>query len=538
MMKFNRFMMGVALMAVALSGCSNEEQLSLDGTADARTPLAISVTNAGLTKAGGVVTGSQFGDGVSLGLFLTKEDGSSPYDEPYNNIKYTSSTSGGNQVWTASTPILLTGTKAKVYAYYPYNSTYNDITSIPIDVTQNQDVMWATPYSGAYNASPTATLPMNHALSVIRLSLSKGDYSGVGSIESITIQGDCMAKTGTLNVKTGAVTPTDAGAEIDLGATATLTDAAQTVEQLVIPTGSGSIQVTIQMDDKTFEATSSAAITPEKSKAYKFGLAFSDSKLTMSTVTIVPITEVTAEDMKPIVDSGSAWSKFTTENDGVYGIDADGNPLTYAEALAATSLSGVAIVMYGRALQISNSHLVNQYWGSTGVNIAGIPDLTAVGGGLTGSYGYLPQYNGSYASATSRIKQTYDQWPNTPNTALADTAGWSNTEALITAHSGKTPSSSYIGAATADFRNGPKNQGYTDWFVPACGQWAYMFRKNIQINELLGKCGGTSLQSSDPHWSSSEYSVSSAWNGVAHSCCVSESGKNYTGYVRFLRDLH
>ena len=214
-MKFNRFMMGAALMAVALTGCSNEEQLS--GTADARTPLAISVTNAGLTKVGGVVTGSQFGDGASLGLFLTKEDGSSAYDTPYNNVKYTSSTSGSNQVWTATPdPILLTGTKAKVYAYYPYNSTYNDITSIPIDVTQNQDVMWATPYSGAYNASPTATLPMNHALSVIRFSLSKGDYTGTGNITSITIKGDCMAKTGTLNAKDGTVTPTDGGTEIDL----------------------------------------------------------------------------------------------------------------------------------------------------------------------------------------------------------------------------------------------------------------------------------------------------------------------------------
>ena len=52
-MKFNQCVLGVALMAVALSGCSNEEQLSLDGTADAGTPLCIRVTNAGLTKVGG-----------------------------------------------------------------------------------------------------------------------------------------------------------------------------------------------------------------------------------------------------------------------------------------------------------------------------------------------------------------------------------------------------------------------------------------------------------------------------------------------------
>ncbi|MDY4529006.1 MAG: fimbrillin family protein, partial [Parabacteroides sp.] len=299
MKNLNQCILGVALSFFALTGCSNEEQLTLDGTSDAKTPLNISVPIAGLTKVGGVVSGSQFGDGASLGLFLTKEDGSSPYDTNYSNIEYVSSNSG--QTWTATPPILLTGTKAKVYAYYPYNSNYNDITSIPIDVTENQDVMWATTSSLVYNANPTATLQMNHALSVIRFSLSKGDYSGDGNITSIKIKGAGMAKTGSLNAKTGAVTPTDAGTEIDLGATATLSSTPTNVEQLVIPTGSGSIQVTIQMDDKTFEATSSAPITPEQSKAYKFGLAFSDSKLTMSTVTIVPITEVTVEDMKPIV---------------------------------------------------------------------------------------------------------------------------------------------------------------------------------------------------------------------------------------------
>ena len=52
-MKFNQCILGVALMAVALTGCSNEERLS--SMEDARTPLSISVTNAGLTKVGETV---------------------------------------------------------------------------------------------------------------------------------------------------------------------------------------------------------------------------------------------------------------------------------------------------------------------------------------------------------------------------------------------------------------------------------------------------------------------------------------------------
>ncbi|MDY5639215.1 MAG: fimbrillin family protein, partial [Parabacteroides sp.] len=405
--------------------------------------------------------------------------------------------------------------------------------SIPIDVTENQDVMWATPYSGAYNASPTATLPMNHALSVIRFSLSKGDYSGDGNITSIKIKGAGMAKTGFLNAKDGAVTPTDGGAEIDLGATTTLTGVAQTVEQLVIPTNaSGNISVTIQMDGKTFEATSSAPITPEQSKAYKFGLAFSDSKLTMSTVTIGSLDEVDEGNMTPIVQN-NPW-KDVLGTDGVYAIKDDGSPVAYADA-SDDSYAGVAIVMYGRALQISNRDLSSQVWGSQSVNISGITDMTKTGGGVTGIYGYLLQPSGSY-NGTPHI-ETYDLWLNTPNTALADTAGWSNTEALITAHSGLTPSSSYMGAATVDFRNGANNQGYSDWFVPSAAQLAYIYMNHDKINELLPKCGGETLLTSF-YWSSSEYSTDSAWlvHFVWGRVDTSVKGGNFVRFCRYITE--
>ena len=156
------------------------------------------------------------------------------------------------------------------------------------------------------------------------------------------------------------------------------------------------------------------------------------------------------------------------ENNGVWGIKTDGSPMPYIVASTTSeTLSGVAIVMYGRALQISNSGLSSQSWGSTSVNISGIPDVRYTGGGVTVSIGYLRKPNGSYGTSTEdyKIKADHTTWQNYSSTALADTCGWSNTKALITAHSGKTPSSSYIGAATADFRNGANSQGFTDWFL-------------------------------------------------------------------------
>ena len=217
------------------------------------------------------------------GCFLTKSDGSK-YDTDYSNIEYVASNSG--QTWTTTTkPILLTSTHANVYAYYPYDLNYTKITEIPIDVTENKDVMWATPKTGIYNVSSTVTMQMNHVLAVISLSLSKGDYSGSGIIESILIQGACMAKTGKLNAKTVAVSITDAGAEIalgSLGSAATLSATAKTVQQLVLPTANnGRIKITVKMDGKKYEVTSPPTAIAQ-SNSYKYELYFTDGKLIMS----------------------------------------------------------------------------------------------------------------------------------------------------------------------------------------------------------------------------------------------------------------
>ena len=526
------FLCAIAIIAVSVStGCSSEEQLGMYSIEDVTTPLSINVSNTFETGMDGVITKSQFSDGSSLGLFLTMEDGNSAYDTPYNNIKYISSTSGGNQVWTATpNPILLTGTKANVYAYYPYDANYKDITKIPIDVTEDKDVMWADYASDIYNANPSATLSMNHALSVIRLSLSKGDYSGAGSIESIKIQGECMAKTGTLNAQTGDVTVIEGGTKIDLGITAenpvTLTTAPKTLDQYVIPAStSGPIKVTVKMDGITFETISSTSFAPERSKIYKFGLAFKDSKLLMSTVSIDEIAEVSMGDVFP----------FTTANDGVYGIDADGKLLTYDDASKAVTLRGVAIMICGRTLQIANVGS-SSVFGLTTIDVAGLYNYNTADG--TNISGYL---NGS---GTSKLSQDYTTWFST-NGALSDFNGKKNTEIIIEAIGGTTENT--IAKATVDFRAGASNQGYDDWFIPSCGELAYMYLKVSEINALLAKCGGTSLtflsessEYADVYWSSSEYNAFNMWgidfNG-GYVLGQNQKANNVLYQLRFCREL-
>ena len=150
--------------------------------------------------------------------------------------------------------------------------------------------------------------------------------------------------------------------------------------------------------------------------------------------------------------------------------------------------------------------------------------MKVVGGGSTDNYGYLA------GTSSPQLNKEYATWINTQNTALADTCGWSNTEALITEQG-----SSFLGGSTTTFRNGSSNQGYSDWFVPAMGQMAYMYLHLTEINTLLAKCGGTALPTDFYYWSSSEYSASHAWHVNFSPGYVEGYNKNLNSYVQFCR---
>ena len=230
-------------------------------------------------------------------------------------------------------------------------------------------------------------------------------------------------------------------------------------------------------------------------------------------LSIGTIASVNKEDLQA-VEKILTWSNMTTENDGVYGINTDGSPMPYSEAkITSETLSGVAIVMYGRPLQISNILLNNVDWGyyyydwesdySEWVAIDGISYRDYTGGGVTGNNGFLPQSSGSYFDIP-HITESYDLWPNTTNTALADTSGWKYTEALITKQR-----SSYLGGAISTYRN---NSVYKDWLIPTCGQLAYVYLNINEINTLFTKCSvNTQLKTSNRYWSSSQSHEGQAW---------------------------
>ena len=79
--------------------------------------------------------------------------------------------------------------------------------------------------------------------------------------------------------------------------------------------------------------------------------------------------------------------------------------------------------------------------------------------------------------------------------------------------------------------------GYTDWYVPACGQLALIYLVRTEINAVLAKIGGTAFQSRF-YWSSSENGSSNGWGVHFVTGYVDYNLKNNDYfYVRFARDI-
>lgn len=183
----------------------------------------------------------------------------------------------------------------------------------------------------------------------------------------------------------------------------------------------------------------------------------------------------------------------------------------------------------------SNTNYTYFYWGMYGSDNTSITNYTQAGGGGTSSYGYLPQANGSYASSSNNLSGDYTTWTSG---ALSDFNGKANTAALLAA-SDTDSYTTYANMATwcrIFNQTAAENQGYSDWYIPACGQLSLMYLNMTAINNALTKIGGQTI-SSNYYWSSSEYSSYNGWRVDFTSGRVGYRNKNSYYRVRFVRDF-
>ena len=254
----------------AFTACNNElEDIRIPGD---KLSITASLNEA---ESRAIIEGTSFAENSSVGLTL---DGYS-----FNNIKYTATGTGVSQTWSGS-DMLLSEKTGTLYAYYPYSSTANDITAVPLATASQTDYMYATPVSSISENNSVAALKFNHAMAVIRLTIKKGTYAaGSGNITSVSVKSDGLGTTGTLNAKTGAVTATNTNTAVTQTVSKTL---GATVDAIVVPAGtSKTITFSVTVDGTTYTATS-AAVALNKNNIYTYTVTLNSTFMEVSGVSI------------------------------------------------------------------------------------------------------------------------------------------------------------------------------------------------------------------------------------------------------------
>ena len=245
----------IALAALfALAGCAKE----IENTLDDRNSTAIelsSVSTDQVTKA--VITGTSFTTdeaAAGIGLFLLDNEGKA-YGANPANVKYTFS----SDKWSAASPLRVGNSKGYLYGYYPYSNSVTDITAIPVASSVNgTDWLYATPVEVTTTNAKSVSLALDHALARVSLSFKlDGSYVGDGSLSEISLSGNSVAASGTLDATDGNITAS--ASKFTAGTDLTLSkSAATTLECLVVPvTGSDTpeFKIACTIDGKAFAKT-------------------------------------------------------------------------------------------------------------------------------------------------------------------------------------------------------------------------------------------------------------------------------------------
>lgn len=288
-MKKHHLLIYLAAILTAASCSIREEAPAGKSEDNGASSLELTVTMS-QTQTKGLVTGTAYPDGSEIGIALYNENGQIYENLPYSNVRFSAEGAGNSQLWTPETDVMLSVSKASLYAYYPYSPDIRDISSITVkaDSETQTDWMYAAPVTGLDNRNSKAPVVMKHALSAVRLSLKRGSYTGTGNVTSVSIQGQNMATGGKLNAKTGALSSvTGSGIAISPEITPfLLTASSKETDIIAIPTGTAaSTSMKIMIDGIEFDIETST-FNLEAGKIAVFEGTVDNTSITLSSVRI------------------------------------------------------------------------------------------------------------------------------------------------------------------------------------------------------------------------------------------------------------
>ena len=208
MKAFGRIL-SAAFVCALLAACQERlpEPITLDDQDSAPLELEVIANPAGVTR--GPLYDTVLPEGARIGVAIVENNLDTYNGKTIMNIPYEAKMKDGSQVWEAvSEQILLTNTSGNAYAYYPYSEEITSLKEIPLKAssTHQVDYLHAKKVSGLRKSNTKASIYFYHILGVVRLSVTRGTYTGEGVITSASVGGEGIAGKAMLNTIDARVT--------------------------------------------------------------------------------------------------------------------------------------------------------------------------------------------------------------------------------------------------------------------------------------------------------------------------------------------
>lgn len=324
--RVNKTVLSLVLMITGyMVSCDNQlEEVNIPGE-----QLQVKAV-VGETDSRAIIEGESFPDKSELGVTFLNANGTAYDGKSYTNIKATAAGTGNTQTWSLASKVLLSGTSGTLYAYYPYSSSVTDVAAVPVSASSSNqtDYMYATPVTGLHDGNPKASVTMKHALAAIRISLVKGSYTGAGLVTAVSVKGDGMATSATLNAKTGGLSAcTGMGTNIKVDKSMTLSATAQQTDIIFVPvsTVTASPVFTVTIDGKDYSVTGSA-VKFEQNNLYTYTLTVNSKDISFSDVKIGEWSYNATGN--PVIDVGHKITLAGDVQSLAFNLDIEGNNLT------------------------------------------------------------------------------------------------------------------------------------------------------------------------------------------------------------------
>ena len=497
----------------AFTACTDKsEELVPQGTRALDVQVKVQPTSRAMVK------GTALAEGAGLGVNVTATDGGlyDGKDAGYLNILYTATGTGVDQKWNSTTPVMLSGTEGKMYAYYPHTPGV-DFKAISVDITAQHDWMYSAEAYTVSDKAATAAVVLKHAQTAVNVNVVRdATYTGVGSVSALSVTSEGLASGGTLDTRDGswsALSGANTAISI-ISENFTLdgsTKSSQENPYMFIPAAGETkdFVVAATVDGKTYNSSVTMKEAFAKGKMYSVSLKMTNVGFTVSEVTLVDWDEVLLDDATlepedaPTIPVGPTINSAGKPN-GVYIVTSTGE-LVDKSTHDGTAL-GVVLITDNQRILISKTDIKAQSWSQ---NLKDI-DITAL---------------------ANKEDQT---------AAKVDFSGKDNTAKIITGYAiySVEMDNRDMCKTLETFNASEESAGRKyDWYVPALGQLYEIYTLKANINAALANINGNAFDETDVYWSSSEYDATNAWYLNFIIGIVNKYNKNSVNRVRFVRDI-